>query len=111
MRIFKVKIIIGTIEISRHARDRVEPVLITHRLAQFYSRDLCDRIRFIGRLERTGQQVFLFDINRPFLLKKYLDISLPYQIKFAVCSADYIFITGLTEFSYYRRTNQSFMPR
>ena len=51
-----VKVIIGTVKVGRHHRAIIDPVLPIIAFAQLDARDLGDRIRLVGRLERPGQQ-------------------------------------------------------
>ena len=54
--VLRIVIVARTVEVGRHRGDEVAAVLPPVRLAQLDARDLGDRIPFVGRLERAGQQ-------------------------------------------------------
>ena len=59
MTILCMKIITGTVEISRHDATEIGAVLAVVALAQLDAGNLSHRIGFIGRLERTAQKILL----------------------------------------------------
>lgn len=59
MRVFKVVIVVGPVKVCGHDAQIPRSVLAVERLTQFDAGDPGDRVGFIGRLEKTGQEVFL----------------------------------------------------
>ena len=57
----KVIVVAPAIEVGRHRRDAVHPVLAAIGLAQLDPGDLGDRVPLVGRLQRPGEQRFLGD--------------------------------------------------
>ena len=56
-----VEIVVGSIEIARHDRNVAPAELALIGLAHLDAGDFRDRIPFVGRLERPGEQAFLGD--------------------------------------------------
>jgi hypothetical protein len=61
MRVLGVIVVAGAVHIGRHGGDEVGAVLAVVGIAQPDAGDLGDRVRLVGRLERSGQQVLLFE--------------------------------------------------
>ena len=57
----QIEIVIGPIKIARHHRNVMTAILLAVGLTKFDAGDLGDRIPFIGRLQRPGQQRLLLD--------------------------------------------------
>ena len=57
----QVEVVAGAIEVGRHEREVVGAVLAVETAAQLDAGDLGDRVRPVGLLERTGQQVLLLE--------------------------------------------------
>ena len=53
---FEIEIVAGTVEVGRHRRDEIGAVLPAIGLAQLDPGDLGDRVPFVRRLQRAGQQ-------------------------------------------------------
>ena len=54
--VLQVIIVARTVQVGRHGRDEVGPVLVPVGLAQFDARNLGDGVGLVGRFERPGQQ-------------------------------------------------------
>jgi hypothetical protein len=59
VRARQVEVVPGAVQVGRHRRDEVAPVLPAVRLAELDAGDLGDGVRLVGGLERPGQEVFL----------------------------------------------------
>ena len=63
----KVEIVVLPIKVAGHDRNVAAPELFSIRLTELDPGDFCDRIPFVGRLERAGQKrVFLDRLRREF---------------------------------------------
>ena len=47
----KIKIVVRAVEIGGHERNEVRAILLVVGLAHIYPRNLCQRVRFISRLQ------------------------------------------------------------
>ena len=66
VRARQIEVVVRAVQVRRHRRDEVAAVLRAVRLAQLDAGDLRDRVGFVGRLERAGQQVLFLDRLRAF---------------------------------------------
>ena len=55
----EIEVVVRPVQVGRHRRDEVAAVLRAVGLAQLDARDLRDRVRLVGRLERAGEQCVL----------------------------------------------------
>ena len=55
MGVIQIVVIVGTVQISRHHRDKIAIVLRTIILAQFNTGNLGDSVRLVSMLEGAGQ--------------------------------------------------------
>jgi GDPmannose 4,6-dehydratase len=56
----KIVVVIRPVEVGRHGADEIAAVLPPVRLAELDAGDFGDRVPFVGRLQRAGEEVFLF---------------------------------------------------
>ena len=61
VRVLQIEVVAGAVQIGRHQRDRLESVFAPKRLTHLHTGDLGDGIPLVGELQRTGQQIVLFD--------------------------------------------------
>ncbi len=55
----RIVVVAGTVEVRGHGRDEVTAMLTSVGLAELDAGNLGDGVPFVGRLERSGKQVFL----------------------------------------------------
>src|SRR5947207_6274761 len=60
MGVLGVVIIIWAVEVGRHRADEIRAVLLPVGVAHFDSGDFGDGVPLVGRLQRPGEQVLLF---------------------------------------------------
>ena len=58
--VLRVVVVTRAVKVGRHRRDEITAVLVAVGTAHFNAGDLGDGIRPVGRLQRSSQQVFLF---------------------------------------------------
>jgi hypothetical protein len=55
----QIEVVFGTIKVSGYGRNKIAPILLPIGLAESYTGDLGDGVRFTGRLEIASEKVLL----------------------------------------------------
>lgn len=93
--LFRIEIVSGTIEVGRHDRDEIRPVLPVVRAAHFDARDFRDGVRLICRLEIPRQQFRFCDRHlREFGVHAHTAEKEQFAHAISPCRLDHIALNG-----------------
>ena len=61
MAVFRIVVVVGSVEVARHQAHRVPAVLFTQVQTEFVAGDLRQGVPLVGRFQRSGEKILLFD--------------------------------------------------
>ena len=61
MAVFRIVVVVGSVEVARHQAHRVPAVLFTQVQTEFVAGDLRQGVPLVGRFQRSGEKILFFD--------------------------------------------------